>query len=197
MKKHFHPRQLALILVILLITSLSGLAVGKYVFTNSFTRTVTFKAELAKDFILRERTVVRQADGQYVLAEPYITNNKLAPQRYELLPGLDIPKDPHVVITGKSPIPAYLFIEVVDKTPNDAISFTLEEQWIETTLKTPKDGGTMYVYSTNGTGPAEITEDLTAYILENNKVYVSQKLHEENTDELLTVYAYLEEVQDQ
>lgn len=196
MKKQFRLRQLVLILVLVLIASMTSFAVGKYVFKTSFSRTVTFTAELADSFLLRERTAVRQDNGEYILEEPFIENNAGSPQQYILLPGLDVPKDPHVVITGKTPIPANLYIEVVDRTDNPAISFEMEDHWITTGLKAPKHGGTMYAYSTNGYVPAEVKTDLTIYILKDNRIYVSQTLNHTGTNELLTIYAYLEEVQE-
>lgn len=180
------------ILPLLLVVMLTGFAVGKYFKTIKVDGTVTFNAKLTDSLILREKAAIRQTDGTYILSDTQYKIN--ATQTYRLIPGLDIPKDPHVIITGKSAIPAYLFIEVVDTTPNNALVFSLTEKWIATTLKTPQHGGTVYVYSTDGSNPAQITSDLTAYILEGNIVEVRQTLLSGNADNQLVFYAYLEEV---
>ena len=189
-KRKFHIR---LLLLLVLLVSLTGFAVGKYIRTlPSHSSQVTFTAKLADSFVLRESKAEKQSDGTYKLSDTeYITNET---QNYVLIPGVDIPKNPHVIITGKSEIPAYLFIEVVDTTPNNALVFSLTEKWIATTLKAPQHGGTVYVYSTDGSSPAQITSDLTAYILKGNIVEVRQTLLSGNKDNQLVFYAYLEEV---
>ena len=189
-KRKFHIR---LLLLLVLLVSLTGFAVGKYIRTlPSHSSQVTFTAKLADSFILRESKAEKQSDGTYKPSDTEYKTDEDKP--YALIPGVDIPKNPHVIITGKSEIPAYLFIEVVDTTPNNALVFSLTEKWIATTLKAPQHGGTVYVYSTDGSSPAQITSDLTAYILKGNIVEVRQTLLSGNKDNQLVFYAYLEEV---
>ena len=188
-KRKFHIR---LFLLLVLLVSLTGFAVGKYIRTlPSHSSQVTFTAKLADSFVLRESKAEKQPDGTYKLSDTEYKTDEDKP--YALIPGVDIPKNPHVIITGKSEIPAYLFIEVVDTTPNNALVFSLTEKWIATTLKAPQHGGTVYVYSTDGSSPAQITSDLTAYILKGNIVEVRQTLLSGNKDNQLVFYAYLEE----
>lgn len=194
MKNHSRLRLVLILIIVLQVSLLVSFVAGKYLFRTALKGTVTFQADLATEFLLRESTAERQGDGSYKLQAPYITDNRLLPQVYSLLPGLDVPKDPHVVISGKSPIPAYLFIEIVDETGNPAISFEVAGCWINTNMKNPKYGGTVYAYSTDGSTPAEITTDKIIYILRNNLVYVSQTLNSSEETNLMTIYAYLEEV---
>lgn len=190
MKNQSRLRLVLILIIILQVVFLTSFVVGKYVFHNTFRGTVTFRADLAEEFLLRERTAVRQEDGSYQLTEPCVPGNE-----YFLLPGLDVPKDPHVVITGKSSIPAYLFLEVVDETGNAAVTFDLASCWIETNLKDPKEqNGKVYAYSTDGKNPAPITTDETIYIIKDNMVYVSETLGNSTETNLITIYAYLEEV---
>ena len=190
-KRKFHIR---LFLLLVLLVSLTGFAVGKYIRTlPSHSSQVTFTAKLADSFVLRESKAEKQSDGTYKLSDTeYIIN---ATQNYVLIPGVDVPKDPHVVITGKtSEIPAYLYVEVVSNV-KDQLQFSLENHWTQTIAKHAQHGGTVYVYCTTDTkAPVKITGDQTVYIFKDNKIYVSQHLLGTQTNELITIYAYLEEV---
>ena len=190
--KHIKFRTWVLILLVLLI-SMTGLTAAKYINTKTLSGTVTFTAELAQEFYLLEHVANRQDDGSYQLSDTeYVKSN----QQYILIPGLDIPKDPHIVIKGKSTnIPAYLFLEVVDDTKNESLIFSIDEShWIPTTLKTPQHGGTVYVYSTNQSTYTPIKENHAKIpILTNDQITVSQKLLSGEKTGSLTFYAYLEE----
>ncbi len=199
--KHIKFRTWVLILLALLI-SLSGFAAGKYFKTISQDYTVEFTAKLADEFYLKEHIALRQEDGSYTLGDTYVPVNEK--QEYILIPGLDIPKDPHIVINGKSThIPAYLFLEVVDnmivdKDGNKLLEYDLESFWIPTKLKTSDRGGTFYVYGNPDTKePIEIKESHTESnpirILQNNEITVSQRLLSGVNTGSLTFYAYLEE----
>lgn len=192
--KNIKFRTWVLILLALLI-SLSGFAAAKYVDTITLDGTVRFTAKLADEFYLRESVAISQADGTYKLGSDYVQSNQV----YTLIPGVDIPKDPHIVIKGKSHIEAYLFLEVVDSTPNNSLVFSLSENWIETTLKTPQHGGKVYVYSTDKQNAAQITQDYDKItILTGDTVTVKQglKTNYDNDPQgnSLAFYAYLEEI---
>lgn len=189
-------------LFLMLIILLTGITAAKYIQTISLSNTVTFKANLATEFLLQESKALHQEDGSYQLsATETVTGESLA---YTLLPGVNIPKDIHIVISGKSEIPAYLFIEVVDSTANPYISYqlltnkneteSLEDDtpfWIPSDIQPPRHNGVVYVYSEDGMTPAEITSDMTAYILENNLISVNQNLRLGEESNLLTIHAYL------
>ena len=218
MKKTTLLTRLPWLLIPLLLIGLIGFAAAKYINTyESGTYTVTFTAELAKDFILQEHEIIRNDDGSYKLAtkdhtadgEEKLTTDS---QTYELIPGLDIPKDPHVVITGKTDIPAYLYIEIVESLDSAKINgidtklidYTVASCWkaVDTSVKAPQHGGTVYVY-TDGTSEQnpvvldDKTEGLSKInILEGNTVFVSQHVKSYGTEgtDGLTFYAYLIEV---
>ena len=129
------------LLLIIAVSVLIGSAVGKY--RRSFTleqATVTFTAKLAESVTLQEHKANRQPDGSYELDE----NSTVAEIEYTLIPGLDVPKDPYVTITGKTPIDSYLFVEVVDETSNGAISYAMSDKWKALSL-TGKHDGAVYV----------------------------------------------------
>ena len=209
-------------LVIPLLLGLVGFVSAKYVTTSEKEYTVTFTADLAETFVLQEHEAIRQPDGSYTLSTDD-TKVKISGQEYKILPGLDIPKDPHIVITDKSEIPAYLYIEIVenvdtmevDNTDVKLISYGLTTNWIPVPSDwnpsnpvTPKHGGIIYIYKGDSNTPVKLVKDstdpsastnYTIPILQNDKVYVSQHVKHINTNgtsDLLTFYAYLIEAVD-
>lgn len=182
-KKQFRTRLRLLIILSLLLLGMIGFVVGKYITTIEKKGRVTFTAKLAEAVILQEHTAQRQADGSYNLVEPFVTENT-----YYLIPGLDIPKDPHIVIEEKTPIPAYLFVEVVDKLDTNLVegetkkpvSYSMATGWTELEGITGADGSKVYYYN------AVIDQDFSAYpiyILKDNKVTVSQYLRCQTADD--------------
>jgi len=164
-KKKLRAKLHLLILLTLVLLALLGVAAGKYLTTKSVgSGTFTVDARLAATLEVRESAAQRQSDGTYELTgETAQSGNS-----YVLLPGVDIPKDPKVVITGKTEIPAHLKLTV--SCDNAAISYELTDAWVQ-------EGGTnTYFYSTDGSTPAEITEDIAIDILEDNILRVSHTL---------------------
>lgn len=198
MKKIPFRTRLLLVALTLLLAALMGFAVGKYKNTISIKGTITFSARLAEDVLLQEHEAVRQPDGSYQLN----TGKTLQGNTYKLIPGLDIPKDPHIIIKGKTPIPAYLYVEIVDTLDTakigqedvKLISYAVADSWERTDL-TGANGGTVYKYNTvlsneNFSDPI--------YILADNGITVSQYVksydYTANSDQdVLKFYAYLEE----
>lgn len=184
--KKFRTRVRLVIVLALILLALVGFAVGKYAQDLSFDGKVTFTASLAQNMILQEHTAQKQSDGSYKLLETHTYQNT-----YYLIPGLDIPKDPHIIITGKTDIPAYLYIKIQNTTGN-SISYTPDDCWKET--GTPG----VYVYATTNENDektaAPITTDLTVYILKGNQISVSQNLLSDgNNTTTLIISAWLEE----
>ena len=175
-KKQFRARLRLLLVLTLLLLTLIGYAVGKYMEDKTIDGRVVFTASLADEVILQERTAQRQENGSYKLVSPMCGGND-----YVLLPGLDIPKDPHIIIEGKTAIPAFLFVEVVDNTGNDAIAWAVDTALWE---PVPDVAGNVYVYKEvlTATPPDPI------YILAGNQVTVSQHLNCDGrtTDDALT-----------
>lgn len=177
------------ILAGLLLSVLIGSAVGKYVTTVSVSGKVTFTASLAENVQLLEHKAEPNADGSYTLSKTETT----ATNEYILLPGLDIPKDPYIKITGKTPIASYLFLVVEGNLGNDSgISYDLADCW-----KPVEGNDDVYVYS-DSTGAVAITPETEGIdkieIIENNMVYVSQKLADTLTDVELNFSAVLKEI---
>lgn len=181
-----------LVVLVLLLMSCFGFVIGKYITTIEKKGVVTFSAELAENVELRESKLLRNEDGTYSPTGETITSGT---QKYILIPGLDVPKDPYVVISGKSEIPAYLFIEVIDKTPNETLEYELTENWKESDLRDARnEGAALYVYCSDKVNPTEIVDDYEKIeILKDNIFYVNQALKGGETSNVLTFFAYLEE----
>ena len=190
-KKSRFPLWPLIIAALIIAGSLIGAAVGKYIKTESYTGSLQVTAKLA-DVTLLEHEAVRSADGSYTLSDKTATENT-----YTLIPGLDIPKDPFITIENKTSIEAYLFVEVVDNTPNGAIGYTVSTDWRIVNGVTGKHGGTVYVYAKGGTLTVLDDTNTSAdpiYILTDNKITVSQTLNSTETDDTLTFYAAMGEV---
>lgn len=196
-KKKLRAKLRLLIVLVLLLISLVSFAVGKYVTTVETVGTVEFTAELAENMLLQEHKAVRQSDGTYKLDANAIVDTNT----YILVPGVDVPKDPHIVIENKTPIRAYLYVEIVDTLDTvkvgqqdvKLIDYALTADW-EKTNTVGEHGGAVYKYKTvlnrNVSNPI--------YILADNKVTVSQYVKRSNITEngdtdILTLHAYLQE----
>lgn len=182
-KNNFRTRLRLLIVLSLVLFSLIGFAVGKYITTLNQKNTVTFTAKLAENVILQEHLAVRQTDGGYSLhASEVVTSNA-----YKLIPGLDVPKDPHIIIQGKTPIPAYLFIEV-ESTLDKPVEYQIDDaNWALL-----KEDATKKVYYYKSVINAPFAET-AINILKDKEIIVSQHLvHLSDEDkDVLTIRALL------
>ena len=208
--KQRNSRLLIAAVTVLLIASLIGGAIGKYITTISIPGKVTFTATLAEEVLLQEHKASRNADGSYSLTDIIATADLNGNYNvYELLPGLDIPKDPHIRVTGKTSIDAYLFVEVVEKgdvdTDNKVITYAMDSGWLKLNGVTGKNNGTVYVYKGEDSSAKVLDEnigtDWTAKILapltegKTETIRVSQKLITavSTGDDILTFHATMGE----
>lgn len=174
-------RRIALLLAVLFcLSAVTFVAVAKYIKDIPFTGNVTFKADLAETFTLTETQAVRQNDGSYILSGEQVTQNS-----YTLMPGVDVPKDPKITITGKTTVPAYLYVEVLESKNFPAtVTYSMATGWTDLEITGPH-GGKVYVYDIvlNGTTP-----DIR--ILKNDTLKVSQNLPR-GTTATMTFYGYM------
>lgn len=131
--------------------------------------------------------------GVYVLyPESQVRENE-----YKVLPGTTVPKDPSVTIEGKTSVPAYLYVEIVDNT-NGVIGWDVTKEWNLLSGVTGNHNGKVYVWNL---GKLAATDDDLRdydpiYILKDNAVTIN-----DNVDTLgtlgspLTFYAYLAQTQ--
>lgn len=198
-------RYLPVLLVLLLFAAGSriGAVSAKYVTERTLQSQVTFTAKLAEKMVLEEYKVTRTSEGDYEY-EKSDTGNHIAvnANSYVLMPGVDVMKDPYIRITNKTPIEAYLFLEIVGLPPEGdgkGVTYQLMDEWKLVENLTGKNGGKVYVYS-NGTDPVILDETLTKEngfknidIIKKGKVNVSQELAKDAKLEI-KFYAVMGEV---
>lgn len=181
----------AIAVLSLMLTYMVGFAYAKYVQTHKTNGSVTITADIGT-IVLQEHEAQKQPDGSYQLLGvdddgkcDGTTHGHPVENSYILLPGLDVPKDPHLVIEKPNDLPVYIYVEVVDEIGNGkGISYSLPN-WTKLDGVTGPKGGAVYYYN------SEITTSQTIYILDNNTVEVSQKLDKSIKDLHLKFYAYM------
>ena len=149
--------------------------------------------QLAAGLELKEHGVDKNTDGSYTLKDQ-VKANEVDGNKYEVLPGVDLPKDPFVRIDEKTDAPAYLYVEVVNGLDAN-MSFTMKSDWTLLTGVTGQNGGAVYVYKngeilTKANAPAgEI------YILDGNTITVGDNVtalsETGETGVALTFYGYM------
>lgn len=169
------------IALLLAAVSVGSYVHAKYVKSQTLSAQLTVKAEIGEIKVLEHRAD-RQPDGSYALD----TSVSVDKAEYILLPGLDVPKDPFVVVTKPNDLPVYVYVEIVSTLP-ETVTFAVSSDWTELSGITGPNGGRVYVYKD------VITASQTAlYILEGNTVNVSQELlHGTTTGLGLDFYAYM------
>lgn len=160
----------------------SGQTSARYKQVQSLdTATVTVNADLAETLAVLEHRAARKADGSYELKTG---ENPVSSNSYELMPGVSVDKDPYVLVTGKSDIPAYLYIEMNDATgqTQGTFHFTVDVQnWMKLDDANGRENRVVYVYAPGGTPRKMTSADMTngkieIGILDGDKVNVTEKL---------------------
>lgn len=157
--------------------------------------------KLADSMTLNEHKVVADTYGDYFYAKKGADDKYVRVQNreeaevvtsnsYTVMPGMILPKDPTITITGKTTAPAFLYVEVVGAL-NEAYEWEMADGWTEISGLTGAKQGKVYVYKdilTNAAG-----EPSSFGIINENKITVPENLTENwnNSTETLTFYAYL------
>lgn len=174
-------RRIAFLLAVLFcLSAVTFVAVAKYIKDVPYTGNVTFKADLVETFTLTETKAERQTSGSYILSGEEVTQNS-----YTLMPGVDVPKNPMVKITGKTAVPAYLYVEVCSNLP-DTVTYAIVSHWTDLGITGPH-GGKVYVYTSVLDGTVK---DLTLPIIDKEILYVSDTL-DRGTTATMTFYGYM------
>lgn len=185
-KKRLKPRLLigfSLIFLLACALIMSGV-LAKYKTERLIAGEVDYTNTLAESFKLLDKPVVQQEDGSYKLdesAEAEPTDGF----SYKLIPGITIPAAPYVEITGKTEIPAYLYLEV-ENTGSAALTF--DSKWTEINV-TGKRGGTVYVYDNGTVLTGDDEEAVDVY--PTFTVDTLSKYPDDLTEGKVKVYAYL------
>lgn len=162
---------------------MSGI-LARYKTVSVIANEVDYTNQLAEAFKLLDKPVIVGEDGSYSVDES-AGAQPTDGFRYHLIPGITIPAAPYVEITGKTQIPAYLYLEV-DNTGGASLSF--DNSWTELDVA-GKKGGKVYVYD-NG---AALTGDDTEAILTVPTFTVDtlSKYPDDLSEGEVKVYAYM------
>lgn len=171
---------LALLLVALLSIGISLSA--KFTQEKVLNGTLTINSDLISDIRVLAHSTEKQPDGTYAL-----TTSDVAQNEYMILPGTDVPADPYVSLVGKTGVPSYLYIEIVDDTPS-GVSYTPADGWVPLTGIAGPHGGTVYSY----TGLITNESPDTIPVLTNDSISVSENIGSTETSSL-AIYPYLAE----
>ena len=128
MRKKLIKRRVLLVVGIASITAVAMITAGlnaKYVRKVKLKGSVEFSSELAESIILNESKATITESGRYSLD----TSEKVLENSYKVMPGVNIPKDPAVTVTGKTGIPSYLFIRVNEVNFPESVTYTLCNHW--------------------------------------------------------------------
>lgn len=125
--------------------------------------------ELVETFELKEHALNQNADGTYTL-----DNAKFATEgnEYQVLPGIELPKDPTVMITGKTEAPAYLYIEIVGTLDEAIFEWSVDANWTKLDGVTGPNGGDVYAYKEDAIIDDTTTELSNIGIIAGNKITV-------------------------
>ena len=185
-------RTVCVLLAVFVITT--GVVFAKYKQSVPLEGSLTVSSgHLADVFTLQEHDAVRNSDGTYSLD----TTKTVLSNEYSVVPGVSILKDPHFTLNGKSKVPAYLYVEIIDNLSGSGLSYQLTSEWKNLNM-TGQNGGALYVY-TDGTDAAKLLDenfaDKDVYILQDNKITVSQS-STSSFDGSLSFYGYLAQASD-
>ena len=161
---------------------------AKYIASAELSGKVTFQASLAEAFRLTEHNALRGADGSYTLGSAEVTNNT-----YMVMPGVDIPKDPALIVLNKTAVDAYLYAEVLETDLPATVTYSVADTWLPLSIS-GAHGGTLYVYKT------VLTQDDTERtypILADSLLTVSESFDPLGTSDFnLKFYGYMAEKTD-
>ena len=172
------------LILMLMCALLPGMGYSKYVTGMAVANEVQYNNTLAESFKLLDIPAVQNEDGSYSEDETSDAQ-PTSGFSYKLIPGIALPAAPYIEITGKTDIPAYLYIEVDNGGP---VELTFDSAWTELSGMTGKNGGTVYVYD----GGEALTGDDPEAVLTVQTFTVDTLDKVPTTDEgEIKVYAYM------
>lgn len=140
-------------------------------------------------FKLYEHKAIMNEDGTYTLGNEEVDGND-----YKVIPGIDILKDPTILIKNKTSIPAYLYLEVVGDC-SAYFNYDIDSNWEKLEGVTGNNTGNIYVYkySTDSYQINAINGEEKFNIIDNKTLYTKDEITETNKLSL-NFYAYLAQV---
>ena len=172
----------------ILLAAVLGIGVGisaKYTKQETVSGTLTVNTNLITDISAMAPAAVKNPDGTYSEGTDAVSSNS-----FFVLAGTDISTDIEIMLTDKSNIPSYLYVEIDDNTAS-GITYALTDEWTEIPGLTGPHGGRVYCYNEklDNNSPDSI------HVLNNETVYVSETIGSD-TATSLTAYPYIAEAED-
>lgn len=177
MQKKMIKKRIILFGIIVAVTFVIAITAGlhaKYIRKVSLQGSVEFSSELAEKVELNESEAVPTKSGRYKLNQ----NKKVLENNYKVMPGVNIPKDPAITVTGKTGIPSYLFVEVTETDIPDTVTYLLCECWEKI-----NNTNNIYVYTGDDF-------DAPIKILKDDILNVSAQYNGESFNLNFTAYLY-------
>ncbi len=195
-------RLLATIAVLsVILVSLCSAVYAKYVKTDTISGTLNITADIG-NISVKEHLYIQNADGSYSQTDTLLPNGSNIGNEYVLIPGVDIPKDPFVVVEKPNDIPVYIFLIINEAPKEDTVTWVMENDWQHIPLSKDHYSGSgwVYVYTGSGTDPAVVTDSMPKIpVLKNNQIIVSQFLLQPDggkiyTSQTISFTAYMYQV---
>ena len=188
MKEQKNKRRFIRIGVALALIALMCLGYGitaKYTKQKTIAATLTVNSTLVTEIKAAAHVAEKQPDGTYAIGAETAASNACG-----ILPGTDVPMDPHVILTGKTSVPSYIYVEVCDDTAS-GITFVIADTWVEVAGATGPHGGRVFCYQAviDENSPDELP------VFEGDKVYVSENIGSEEASSFI-IYPYIAEAGD-
>lgn len=137
-------------------------------------------------FFLKEVKVEANDKLEY----SFVEGVEVDKNEYKAQPSTDLPKDPYVRIVGKTAVPAYLYVEVVDGLSGSGLGYTMASCWTKLDGVTGSTyGGQIYVYN-NGELVTDSTDLSQIHLLDGNKITVGDSVTIDS-EIALSFYGYL------
>lgn len=163
---------IAVMIIAINCAAVVGVLSAKYVKDFFPIGELMLSVELNEKINIIEHKAQKQPDGSYKLNAEQVTSNT-----YSVMPGVDIPKDPQIILENKTAVPGYLYVEIVESIPN-TVEYELMPNWIRLGTVIGPKGGEVYVYSIDGTTESIIDDtvfptEIQIPIIKNNILRVS------------------------
>ena len=147
---------------------------------------------------LQEHKAKPLGNGKYELDEDIIVSTN----KYEnVIPGVDINKDPYIILTGTFEVSFALYVKIVEDNCINMISYKLAEGWNKIEALSDPDKG-VYVYRYNSENGKEIPvfsegdnlKEKKITVLKDDKIRVKGEYYINNGQFSLTFSAWVEQI---
>ena len=182
----------ALILVaVLAVTAVIGFVSAKYMEQSVLPGKISISATLAQSIEIYEHEAERTEHGDYVTTADTTDGNV-----YKIMPGVDIPKDPTVKVTGYTGLDAWLYVEVTEDGVPATVTYTVDSD-IWQPLKdengaqvTGPNNGKIYYKELTEDDAGDVVLQILKADTNGNTITVSQDVARD-TDLKLGFYAFI------